>query len=189
MPQSFLLYLWMAWLVSWWASARWSGETIGAAKMGAEIRHQLPTVVGAAFLFGAFPRRFDRVLYSLSNHPVAGWILFAVAALGFAFCWWARVHIGRLWSSSVTRKKDHRVIDSGPYALVRHPIYTGLLVATFATALLRGNVASFAGALLMFLGLYTKGKTEEGFLSSELGPEAYGSYARRTPMLIPFARR
>src|SRR5438445_12979167 len=48
--------------------------------------------------------------------------------------WWARIHLGRLWSSNVTRKKNHHVVDSGPYGIVRHPIYTGVIVASIATA-------------------------------------------------------
>ena len=48
---------------------------------------------------------------------------------GFLFAWWARLHLGRLWSGTVTRKADHRIVDTGPYAIVRHPIYTGLLAS------------------------------------------------------------
>ena len=53
---------------------------------------------------------------------------------GILFAWWVRIHLGRLWSGAITRKEGHRVVDSGPYGLVRHPIYTGLLAATFTTA-------------------------------------------------------
>ncbi len=89
--------------------------------------------------------------------PLA-WALLAVTAGGLVFCWWARLHIGRLWSGTVTRKEGHRVVDTGPYALVRHPIYTGMIAAAFATGVLRGTIVAMAGAVLMTLGLWVKAR-------------------------------
>jgi len=107
--------------------------------------------------------------------------------MGFAFTWWARLHLGRLWSSSVTRKEHHHVVNTGPYAVVRHPIYTGLLLAIAATMLERITPATIAGATVMAVGIYVKARVEEAFLRDELG-EAYAAYARRVPMLVPFPR-
>ncbi len=104
---------------------------------------------------------------------------------GYLFCWWARVHLGRLWSGTVTLKPDHRVVDTGPYRLVRHPIYTGLILSALATAAEKGTVLGFAGVALIVVGFWLKARLEEGFLRKELGPKAYDSYAARTPMLIP----
>jgi protein-S-isoprenylcysteine O-methyltransferase Ste14 len=70
--------------------------------------------------------------------------------------------------------------------LVRHPIYAGIVLATLATAVVSGTPSSFLGAALMTLGWYVKARIEEHFLREELGPEAYDSYARRVPMLVPF---
>jgi protein-S-isoprenylcysteine O-methyltransferase Ste14 len=64
-----------------------------------------------------------------------GWVLVGVAAAGFLFPWCARIHLGELWSSAITRKADHGIVDTGPYGLVRHPIDTGVLTAVVATAL------------------------------------------------------
>src|SRR5262245_7695335 len=99
--------------------------------------------------------------------------------------WWARIHLGQLWSSSVTRKEHHRVVDTGPYAIVRHPIYTGLLLAIIGTVLLRGTIISLTGSALMAAGIYIKARLEEEFLHQQLG-EPYDAYARRVPMLVPF---
>ena len=90
------------------------------------------------------------------------------------------------WSSSVTRKEGHHVVDTGPYALVRHPIYTGVLVAAAATAIEQGTAASLAGMGLITLGYWIKARLEESFLRAELGTDAYDAYARRTGMLLPF---
>ena len=92
------------------------------------------------------------------------------------------------WSGSVTAKADHRIVDTGPYALVRHPIYTGLLLSAFATAALYGTALAVLGALLILLGFWIKARLEERFLRAELGPEAYDAYASRVGMLVPGLR-
>ncbi len=137
-------------------------------------------------LFGLFRDRdsSERILWD--SGAVFGWAMVALAIAGFLFMWWARIVLGRLWSSGVAVKEQHRVIDTGPYGLVRHPIYTGIIVAGFATAALRGTALSFLGAAVMTLSWYIKAKMEEGFLREQLGPAAYDAYARRVPMLMPF---
>ena len=96
------------------------------------------------------------------------------------------IHLGCLWSSAITRKEKHRLVDTGPYAFVRHPIYTGLIIALLATAAIEATLAALLGALLIALGLWVKARAEERFLSTELGPETYEFYRCRVPMLVPF---
>ena len=129
----------------------------------------------AHFVFG---RHWDQ------SAPL-GWLLFALAALGFAFCWWARLHLGRLWSGFVTLKNDHHIVDTGPYGLVRHPIYSGLMFAASATGLMRATPAAFFGALLIVIGFSLTARIEEGFLRVQLGADGYDDYRRRVGMLIP----
>jgi protein-S-isoprenylcysteine O-methyltransferase Ste14 len=111
----------------------------------------------------------------------------ALCFAGFAFCWWARIHLGRLWSAFVTLKSDHRIVDTGPYGIVRHPIYTGIILATVALAVVKGTAYAAAGALLVIIGFWVKARFEEGFLRKQLGAETYDDYCRRVPMLILFA--
>jgi protein-S-isoprenylcysteine O-methyltransferase Ste14 len=106
--------------------------------------------------------------------------------MGLALTWWARIHLGRLWSSAIMRKEEHRLIDSGPYAFVRHPIYTGLMIALLATAATEATLVALLGAVLIAVGLGVKARAEERFLLSEFPPETYESYRRRVPMLVPF---
>jgi protein-S-isoprenylcysteine O-methyltransferase Ste14 len=106
--------------------------------------------------------------------------------MGLALTWWARIHLGCLWSSAITRKEKHRIVETGPYAFVRHPIYTGLISALLATAATEATPVALLGALLITLGLWVKARIEEHFLLSELGPEAYECYRYRVPMLVPF---
>jgi len=114
--------------------------------------------------------------------------LAAVVLLGISFTWWARIHLGRFWSNAITRKEDHSIVDSGPYRLVRHPIYTGLLLAAAATAAVEGSGYALSGFVVLFVAFWLKARLEERFLRAELGAHAYDAYARRTAMLIPFAR-
>jgi protein-S-isoprenylcysteine O-methyltransferase Ste14 len=109
-----------------------------------------------------------------------------LAAAGFAFTWWARVTLGDLWSSAVSRKENHVIIETGPYRLVRHPIYTGLIAAAFATAVEVGSAQALISAALMSFGFWMKARLEERFLMAQLGEASYAAYRRRTPMLAPF---
>jgi len=78
------------------------------------------------------------------------------------------------------------VVDRGPYGIVRHPIYTGILLSVFATAAVKGTVLGLAGAAIITLGIWMKARLEERWLREQLGADAYDSYRRRVPMLLPF---
>jgi len=112
--------------------------------------------------------------------------LIGVILLGLLLSWVARIHLGRLWSSAITRKEQHRLVDTGPYAYVRHPIYVGIIAALLATAITEATLAALVGAALITCGLSLKARAEERFLMVELGPDNYGSYCRRVPMVFPF---
>jgi protein-S-isoprenylcysteine O-methyltransferase Ste14 len=174
--------LWGIWLLSWIAASAWSAPTVNRPQLGSEFFYRLLTIAGAAALF-ASPPRWQA---SWGADSPAGWLLVVIAASGFLFAWWARIHLGKFWSGTVARKADHRVIDTGPYRWVRHPIYSGIILSSYATALAKGTPLAFVGATVMLAGWYAKASLEERFLRDELGREAYDAYASRVPMLIPF---
>jgi protein-S-isoprenylcysteine O-methyltransferase Ste14 len=167
----------------------WCNPTIKRAGLTRELLYRALVLAGYLFLFGLISTRYD-MIYRFWRTPTGalGWVMVALVAIGFSFCWWARIHLGPLWSSGITRKSSHHVIATGPYAVVRHPIYTGITLAALATAVAHGAPTSFLGAALMTTGWYIKARLEERFLREELGPEAYDAYARRVPMLVPFVR-
>ena len=108
-----------------------------------------------------------------------------VAEAGIAFAIWARVVLGRNWSDRVSLKHGHQLVEVGPYAFVRHPIYTGLLTAFVGMALLQGTLAALVAVSLFTLVFVSKLRLEERFLASEFG-SAYDDYRARVKALIPF---
>ena len=187
--------VWIIWGISWVIAALWVNRTV-AKPVASEWRYRIFTFAAWLLLLGNVFRPGGRVpttgLMGLLWGPSwvfpmpIQWTFVAIAIGGCAFAWWARIHLGKLWSASLTRKTDHRLVDSGPYAIVRHPIYTGLLVGAFATAAIRANLAASAGFLLFIVGYWVKARAEEVFLSAELGAANYAAYRARVPMLIPF---
>lgn len=103
---------------------------------------------------------------------------------GLCFAVWARMHLGKYWSSRVTLKENHRVIQTGPYASVRHPIYSGLILALFGTAITLGTISAFVGFAFMLISFVRKLKIEETWLRSQFGAE-YEAYQNRVKALIP----
>ena len=188
MPQPLIATygVWAAWVVSWGLASFWSSRAQKRPALGSEIFYRVAMGAGGVLMLIQTPRLHT---YPLWHVPTAfGWVLAALTAAGFLFCWWARLYLGRLWSSAVTKKADHRIVDTGPYGLVRHPIYTGLIFASYALAIERGTAFALAGATLMTFGCYLKARLEEQFLRQELGRDAYDAYAARVAMLVPFAR-
>jgi protein-S-isoprenylcysteine O-methyltransferase Ste14 len=187
-PGRAIVLLWVAWAVSWLGAAWWSASTQKSVGMRRELGYRVVLTTGALVL--AYPAHGYEGDLRLWHIGLWGaWACVALMFAGFAFCWWARIHLGRLWSGQITRKADHRVVDTGPYGVVRHPIYTGILLAALATMAAKGTALGILGVALMGVGLWMKARLEEQWLRSELGAEAYDAYRRRVPMLVPFGPR
>ncbi|NIJ08688.1 protein-S-isoprenylcysteine O-methyltransferase Ste14 [Sphingomonas vulcanisoli] len=190
-----ILMIWLAWGAVWLAAWFWTNRTTGSAGDSKQAPYRIVNLIGWIALFGdgVFQRQggvfvWHFILPPLWQLPNAiGWAMAVLAALGIALAFWARATLGRLWSAAVTRKEGHRIVDSGPYALTRHPIYTAILTGAFALAVAKGTPISLAGFVVMVTGYTLKARVEEGFLARELGAAAYSDYRRRVPMLVPFA--
>jgi protein-S-isoprenylcysteine O-methyltransferase Ste14 len=187
-PALLFLSAWALWALSWLLAAGWTGRTEKrVSRAGSEVwLYRSLLTVGFVLLY-------YRVSEALGMHRLwhvgydGAYVLAAAAIAGFLFTWWARLHLGRLWSGAVTRKEGHRIVDTGPYAIVRHPIYTGILAAAIATAVTLATVPALASIVFIAAGFWLKASIEERFLTAELGPDAYGAYRRRVPMLVPLA--
>jgi protein-S-isoprenylcysteine O-methyltransferase Ste14 len=104
---------------------------------------------------------------------------------GMLFAGWARLFLGGNWSSSVTLKEDHTLVQSGPYRIVRHPIYTGLLVALLGTAIALGELRCFLGVLLAAIAWKIKSMSEETLMVQEFGDQ-YTRYREQVKGLVPY---
>lgn len=184
-PGTAMVALWLLWAVSWAAAAFWTDRVEKRAGFRAEAPYRVVLMLGTILFFIPAHGYAGRLRLWFLDRAEA-WICVALIAVGLAFCWWARVHLGGLWSGTVTAKAAHHIVDTGPYGLVRHPIYTGLLLAILATMAAKGTVWGIAGAILLAIGIVMKARLEERFLRGELG-SAYDDYAKRVPMLVPFA--
>jgi protein-S-isoprenylcysteine O-methyltransferase Ste14 len=188
-PESTIWTIWLAWWASWLAAAVWSDRAVKRPATRNQIFYRLLAIAGYVLLFGLYRHDLRMEMILWRTPVVLGWAMVAFVLGGLLFTWWARIHLGRLWSSSVTRKADHLVVDTGPYGIVRHPIYTGIIVASMATAAMRGTAVAWVGFGVMTAGWVVKARLEEEFLREQLGPDAYGAYARRVPMLVPLVGR
>ena len=204
-PESAIYLVWIVWAISWILAAVWASKAASRPGFATEAGYRILAILGFLLIFMTGPRTVSGAVAGSRIHilrlpldpafvrpnwsvpDAVGWAMVGLAIAGFVFAWWARIHLGALWSGSITRKADHRIVDTGPYGLVRHPIYTGLLAAAIAMVVVKASWAAIAGLVIMTIGYWLKAKIEEGFLSKELGAEAYAAYRKRVPMLVPFS--
>ena len=185
-PETAIVAAWLIWLVSWILAAGWSARVAAHHDLGAESPSRVLTLAAIVMLLMSYWPVLWGVMWR--TPPSIGWAMFILVVLGLGFTWTARLHLGPLWSSTSAPTEDHRIVDTGPYGIVRHPVYAGLLLATVATAIERGRVEAVAGALVLVAGVSLRAKLEERFLRRDLGDAAYDAYRARVPMLIPFTK-
>jgi protein-S-isoprenylcysteine O-methyltransferase Ste14 len=181
-----ILGLWLVWLLYW---------RISAADLKHESRHESPWSRAAHLV----PLLIAAILLAIRGYPGDGWLFqrflpyssldfwlgALLTAIGVAFACWARAHLGRNWSATVSVKQDHELIRTGPYALVRHPIYTGMLLAILGTAITIGQWRAVLALLVAFASLWRKLRLEERYMSETFGEE-YQRYRAHTKALIPY---
>src|SRR5579871_3372550 len=165
---------WTYWLVAAFRMKR------GRVAWSRELRIRALIVVAAVLLvrFGAFRH------HGANTDPWLAAIGLVLFVLGLAFAIWARVHIGRNWGTPMMRKAEPELVTSGPYHLVRHPIYSGILTAGIGTAIALSWWWLAAVALAAVYFLYSA-RVEERYMTDEF-PDDYPSYKRSTKILIPF---
>ncbi|MGZ4403020.1 MAG: methyltransferase family protein [Gaiellaceae bacterium] len=165
---------WLYWLIAALATKRsrvpWSREL--------RIRAVLVVIVILLVRLGAFR---GHGVHTDPWREAFGLVLFG---LGLAFAIWARVHIGRNWGRPMTQKDEPELVTSGPYRLVRHPIYSGILVAGIGTAVALSWWWLTAVALAGVYFIYSA-TVEEHYLAEQF-PDSYPLYKHSTKMLVPF---
>ncbi len=179
--------LWLAWLALWAAWSVGTKQTVRRESRASRLAYHLPLLAGAV-LFALPGLRGGWLGIRLLPRSTAWlWVGTALVAAGLGFAVAARAYLGRNWSGTVTLKQGHELIRTGPYRLVRHPIYTGMLLAFVGTALARGDVRGLVALALVTASFLFKLRVEERFMAEEF-PQEYPGYKARTPALIPGLR-
>jgi len=179
-------FLWLASAVYWVLSASRVKATAREESIASRTAHLVPMAVAVLLLFA--PRSLPWGVIGermFAGGPATHWIGAAAVAAGLAFAAWARVHLGKNWSGTVTVKSDHELIRSGPYRFVRHPIYSGGLFAMAGTVVARGEWRGLLAVLIMFAAVWWKLQREELWMGEAFG-ENYAKYRSEVSALIPF---
>jgi protein-S-isoprenylcysteine O-methyltransferase Ste14 len=179
----FVIGCWLVFVATWIVAAFWAKRTRAQQPLADRLWYLALTVVAAVLLNGSV-----RIIHwnrAVLPHTLATGILGDFLALvGLFIAIWARVTLGGNWSARVALKEDHQLIQRGPYRVVRHPIYSGLLLMILGTAVLAGQVSGFVALGICFGGFWVKLRQEEALLTAHL--PGYSEYVRRTKALLPF---
>lgn len=177
--------LWIGFLVLWTAAALVQKRTV--RRQSTSSRFWQIALAAATFMLLASP---ELNFGFLSKSFVPGSVIFSflgmgLTVLGFAFAIWARVFLGGNWSSAVTVKENHELVRKGPYALVRHPIYAGALLALMGTVVVFHQTRGLIAFGVATLALCLKSRREEQFMTEQFGA-MYEQYKQDVKALIPF---
>ncbi len=180
---------WLAWVIAWWGLAVWMRhkKTVKAERLGPMLaRVLLPFLTCLAVIFLINWLRPDLLQSPFASPRPEALIAVGLSFLylGFACMFWARFTLGRNWSGRVTLKEDHELVNRGPYRFVRHPIYTGLILAIVGTAVVRANVVWLLVAAALTWGIVIKARLEESYMLENFGVR-YQEYRARTGFLVP----
>jgi len=186
-----ILALWIAWALYWLVSAVGNKRARRRESLASRLAYALPLIAGGVLIgWAQVPGAavLGLRLWPRSALPYAIGLVMLIA--GLAFSVWARVHLGANWSGAVTLKEGHELVRTGPYRLVRHPIYSGILAGVLGTVLCSGTVGAALGFAIIAGALLGKLRLEEALLR-EAFPDEYPRYCAAVPALIPFtaARR
>ena len=176
---------WLVFVAVWVVAAASTKRSVCRESRAQRLRYWILLVIAYFLLV-----KGRRLPYPLGAHIIphtqaTAWTGAVLCIVGLAFTIWARATLGRNWSGAVTLKECHELIDRGPYRLVRHPIYTGLLTMFVATVIALGHVAGIIGALLVFVSFWIKLRDEEKLMLKQF-PDQYAAYQQRVKRIIPF---
>jgi protein-S-isoprenylcysteine O-methyltransferase Ste14 len=183
-PAGIIGDLWMLFALYWLVSALNRKKTKRRESWFQRLAYVLPLV--AAF-FLLFRYKYGHTWLGtrfVPDTPMVRWLGVAIMASGVAIAFWARFHLGANWSGVVTLKEGHELIRTGPYRTIRHPIYTGILLAFLGNVLEVGQVRGLIGLLIIWLSFYVKARREESFLAQEFGPH-FNEHTQHTGMFLP----
>lgn len=174
---------WLVFLIVWGVGA-FTKKPDAEGRSGAFFLWRFILIFLLLYLGGRGSRLhfFNTLLFQPT--PALGWIGAALSVVGIGIAIWARIYLGRNWSGFPTHKKEHELVTDGPYEYVRHPIYTGMLLALFGTLFLGYAYSVVIVVVVSVMFIARIGKEERIMLG--LFPDAYPPYQKRTKKLLPF---
>ncbi len=176
--------IWMVLCLYWFFSALRMKAVKSREPLRRRLTYAFPIALGLILLFNSRAHyswlgvRFAPDTTALAVSGVA------LTAAGVALAMWSRFVLGDNWSAAVSIRKDHQLIRMGPYRTMRHPIYTGLLMALLGTALVVGEVRGLLAVVILCLGFYRKARREEAILTREFGA-GFEAHVQHTGMFLP----
>ena len=186
-PMTLVTEAWIVLMLYWAFSALRVKQMKYIAPASVRFVQLIFLVPGCILLFKERSRVGMLHMQVLPSAPAIIWIGVGIAWLGIAFAIWARYVLGGNWSSAVAIREGHELIRSGPYRVIRHPIYTGIIIGGWGTAVVAGQLGAFIGVILITLGFAYKGNQEELRLHATFG-DAWLAHRRRTGMFLPKLR-
>jgi protein-S-isoprenylcysteine O-methyltransferase Ste14 len=177
--------LWAAWYIYWVVAAIGVKKASRQESLLSRLSHTAPLIIAVALV--AAPRPWHGWLSDrfLPRTVETYWLGVAILAVGLGFAVWARRYLGRNWSGTVTVKRDHELIRTGPYRFVRHPIYTGILLGFLGTAVSLGQWRGLLAVAFATFAFLLKIRLEEKWMTEPFG-EMYVQYRKEVRALIPF---
>jgi protein-S-isoprenylcysteine O-methyltransferase Ste14 len=177
--------LWVLLAAVWLGSLPFAKPTIHRQSLESGWQQHALFFIGAYLLFGSLPTPEWLSQPVLTVTALLALTGFAVVLCGVGFSIWARLILGENWSGDPSIKQDHTLILHGPYRIVRHPIYAGILVALAGSALQHGLLRNFLGVVLCAISLWIKVAVEEHYMVHRFGDQ-YLRYSRNVSALVPF---
>ncbi len=186
LAMDFIQYAWTTFLLIWAISALRVKVSVKRQSAASRLQQSLPVITAFCLIFSPnlWPHWLRLRFFSQSDTALV-WFGVALTALGMGFAILARLWIGKNWSGTITIKDRHELIQGGPYRIVRHPIYTGMLLAYLGTAIVHGEIRGLIGLLLLALGFGLKLRMEETFMIQQFG-STYNDYKQRVKAVVPF---
>ena len=178
------LEMWLLWYLYWLYTSFFTQKTKVSEGWLKRAEHVIPFYIWIIAILHDRHYPFSRIrFYDDTGIEAIGDV---ITFCGLAFTVWARVHLGRYWSGIITLKEGHKLIRSGPYAMVRHPIYTGLIVAAIGTTLANSTGDALLAFPLVAISFVLKSRREEAILTGEFGGE-YDQFKHDVPALVPYS--